>query len=135
MESGLPQPDTMVQQDCGTFRQAADRIHGQQFGRVSASFSLDGERITTAGYDGTARLWISCGKQTAGIQGPSGFNSVRFQPGWRLLQLETMVYSKTVGPSGSTGTEFADHHDSVNSVSFSPGWRAWLLLVLETTVL
>ncbi|MBP0006772.1 MAG: hypothetical protein J7642_24165, partial [Cyanobacteria bacterium SBC] len=99
-----------------------NRLEGHQ-GRVSsAQFSPDGERLVTASYDGTARLWDSQGNELAVLEGhQSGVSSAQFSPdGERLVTASDDGTARLWDSQGNELAVLGGHQDWVRSAQFSP---------------
>ncbi len=91
-------------------------------GRVySVSFSPNGQRLATAGEDGTARLWSISGKPLAQFKGHRDkVTSVSFSPnGQQLATASEDNTARLWNLSGRQLAQFKGHRDKVTSVSFS----------------
>ncbi|NEQ12264.1 MAG: WD40 repeat domain-containing protein, partial [Moorea sp. SIO4E2] len=85
----------------------------------------DGQRLATASWDKTVRVWDLEGNQLALLKGhQDSVNSVSFSPDGQ--RLATASWDKTVRVWDLEGNQLAllkGHQDSVNSVSFSPNGK------------
>ncbi|MEH1834229.1 MAG: AAA-like domain-containing protein, partial [Nostoc sp.] len=89
---------------------------------ISASFSPDGQRILTASFDKTARLWDLQGKEIAKLQGHEGsVRSASFSPdGQRILTASDDKTARLWNLQGKEIAKLQGHEGSVRSASFSP---------------
>ncbi len=98
------------------------QLSGHQGYVYSASFSPDGQRILTASWDNTARVWDLSGKQIAVLSGDQGVvNSASFSPdGQRILTASWDNTARVWDLSGKQIAVLSGHQAPVNSASFSP---------------
>jgi WD40 repeat protein len=99
-----------------------NQLKGHQDWVSSVSFSPDGKRLVTAGFDGTARLWNLSGEQLAEFNGHKKWvYSASFSPdGKRLATAGRDGTVKLWNLSGEQLAEFNGHQNQIYSVSFSP---------------
>ncbi|HEY9871833.1 MAG TPA: TIR domain-containing protein [Candidatus Obscuribacterales bacterium] len=99
-----------------------NQITGHQSFVISASFSPDGQRIVTASYDKTAKVWDLSGKQLTELKGHEDIvYSASFSPdGQRIVTTSDDKTAKVWDLSGKLLTELKGHEDRFNSASFSP---------------
>ncbi len=98
-----------------------NQLTGHESGLTSVSFSPKGDKIATASYDGTVRLWDLSGREIGKIRGHGGTVwSVAFSP--KGDRIATGSADKTARLWDLSGKELAkfQHQASVGSVSFSP---------------
>jgi WD40 repeat protein len=88
----------------------------------SVSFSPDGQRLATAGEDGTIQLWNLSGKQLAQFKGHQGkVTTVNFSPdGQRLVTAGEDGTARLWNLSGKELAQFKGQGNKLTSVSFSP---------------
>jgi len=100
------------------------RLEGHAYAVYNAAFSPDGQRVVTASWDKTARVWNAAGGQLiTKLEGHSdGVVSAAFSPdGQRVV---TASFDKTArvwnAASGQPIVKLKGHADIVNSAAFSP---------------
>jgi WD40 repeat protein len=88
----------------------------------SVSFSPTGDRIATASYDGTAKLWDLQGNSLVTFTGHDDWvTSVSFSPtGDAIATASSDKTAKLWDLQGNCLVTFTGHNNLVNSVSFSP---------------
>ncbi|MGJ5633251.1 nSTAND1 domain-containing NTPase, partial [Nostoc sp. CALU 1950] len=99
-----------------------NRLEGHTREVISASFSPDGERIVTASYDNTARVWDMTGNLVAELQGHrSSVISASFSPdGERIVTASEDKTARVWDMTGNLVAELRGHRSYVYSASFSP---------------
>jgi len=101
----------------------------------SAVFSPDGERILTASYDQTARVWDLSGKQLGTLQGHTEIvNSAVFSPdGQRILTASADHTARVWNLSGKELATLQGHTGVVLSAVFSPDGQRILTASYDQT--
>ena len=106
------------------FPQELEALAGHADWVNSASFSPDGERVATASYDQTARVWnAATGQVVAKLVGHSGdVYSVAFSPdGQRVVTASADKAARVwYATTGQVIAKLVGHSDDVNRVAFSP---------------
>ncbi|WP_242046234.1 MULTISPECIES: CHAT domain-containing protein [Calothrix] len=102
----------------------------------SANFSYDGQRIVTAGSDGTARIWDFSGKELLVLQGHQGtVRSANFSPDGQLIVTASFDGTARVwNNSGQQLAELKGHQGNVNSANFSPDGKRIVTAGADQTV-
>jgi WD40 repeat protein len=99
-------------------------LRGHEGPVISASFSRDGTKVVTSGFDGTARLWdIATGQSTAVLSGHEGrVNSASFSPdGTKVITAgEDGTAHLWDVASGKSIAVLSGHKGWVSSASFGP---------------
>jgi dipeptidyl aminopeptidase/acylaminoacyl peptidase len=96
-------------------------FQGAQGALTSISFSPDGQRLVTAGVDGTVRIWNQLGQQLAQIPGhPGRVISISVGRDGRLVTAGVDGKVEIWSESGQLATQFQGHQGTVTSVSFNP---------------
>ncbi|MGK7875984.1 MAG: hypothetical protein AB4426_22610 [Xenococcaceae cyanobacterium] len=102
--------------------QERNQLQGHQDWVNSAQFSPDGQRLVTASFDQTARLWDAEGKELAVLQGhQSEVISAQFSPdGQRLVTASRDGTARLWNAEGKELAVLQGHQSPVNSAQFSP---------------
>jgi WD40 repeat protein len=97
------------------------QLNGHQKEVNSAALSQDGQRIVTASYDNTAKVWDTNGKLLANLKGhQKTVNSAALsQDGQRIVTASADKTAKVWNTNGKVFADLKGHHDLVISAALS----------------
>ncbi|MDX1416172.1 MAG: hypothetical protein R3293_18385 [Candidatus Promineifilaceae bacterium] len=117
-----PQRDTLARFYSASFRPFRGSLAGHKGSVYSASFSPDGERIVTAGDDGSVKVWDLAGNELASLLGhTAAVQSASFSPdGQRIVTAGADGSARVWDLAGNELTSLVGHTDAVSLAGFSP---------------